>query len=133
MVFTTEGFLEVAIESWTEWDMNPRPLNSVQALYCGQNVVLLIFIYFSLYSCLMIFGWTAHCLRNIQIRSYFWSIFSCSQSTYRKKRTRKNSVFRHFSHSGNVCKWNGEIGFFDNILIHLIHIFKMSTNIWKTK
>ena len=29
MVFTTEGFFEVAIESWPEWDLNPRPLNSV--------------------------------------------------------------------------------------------------------
>ena len=28
-VFTTDGFLEVAIESWPEWDLNPRPLNSV--------------------------------------------------------------------------------------------------------
>ena len=27
-----EGFLEVAIESWPEWDLNPRPLNSVQTL-----------------------------------------------------------------------------------------------------
>ena len=25
-------FLEVAIESWSEWDLNPRPLNSVQML-----------------------------------------------------------------------------------------------------
>ena len=32
MVFTTEGFWEVAIESWGEWDLNPRPLNSVQTL-----------------------------------------------------------------------------------------------------
>ena len=32
MVFTTEGFLEVAIESWPEWDLKPRPLNSVQTL-----------------------------------------------------------------------------------------------------
>ena len=32
MVFITEGFLEVAIESWSEWDLNPRPLNSVQTL-----------------------------------------------------------------------------------------------------
>ena len=30
MVFTTEGLFEVAIESWPEWDLNPRPLNSVQ-------------------------------------------------------------------------------------------------------
>ena len=32
MLFTTEGFLEVAIESRPEWDLNPRPLNSVQTL-----------------------------------------------------------------------------------------------------
>ena len=31
-VFTTKGFFEVAIESWLEWDLNPRPLNSVQTL-----------------------------------------------------------------------------------------------------
>ena len=28
MVFTTEGFFEVAIESWRGWYLNPRPLNS---------------------------------------------------------------------------------------------------------
>ena len=33
MVLTTEGFFEVAIESWPEWDLNPRPPNSVQTLY----------------------------------------------------------------------------------------------------
>ena len=34
MVFTTEGFCEVAIEieSWSEWDLNPQPLNSAQTL-----------------------------------------------------------------------------------------------------
>ena len=32
VVFTTKGFLEVTIESWPEWDLNPRPLNSVQTL-----------------------------------------------------------------------------------------------------
>ena len=32
MVFITEGFFEVAIESWPEWDLNPRPLNSAQTL-----------------------------------------------------------------------------------------------------
>ena len=54
MVFTTEGFFEVAIESWPEWNLNLRPLNSVQEfnfklfhltaqymlkgrLYCGIN------------------------------------------------------------------------------------------------
>ena len=32
MVFTTEGFLEVAIESCPEWYLNPRPLNFFQTL-----------------------------------------------------------------------------------------------------
>ena len=32
MAFITEWFLEAAIESWPEWDLNPRPLNSVQTL-----------------------------------------------------------------------------------------------------
>ena len=32
MVFTTEGFFEIAIESWSEWDLSPRPLNSVETL-----------------------------------------------------------------------------------------------------
>ena len=32
MVFITEVFFEVAIESWPEWDLNPQPLNSVQTL-----------------------------------------------------------------------------------------------------
>ena len=31
-VFPTEGFLEVGIESWPEWDSNPPPLSSVQTL-----------------------------------------------------------------------------------------------------
>ena len=30
MVFNTEGFYEVAIENWPEWNLNPRPLNSIQ-------------------------------------------------------------------------------------------------------
>ena len=32
MVFTTEGLFEVATESWPEWDLDPRPLNSIQML-----------------------------------------------------------------------------------------------------
>ena len=32
IVFSTDGFFEVAIESWPEWDLDPRPLNSIQTL-----------------------------------------------------------------------------------------------------
>ena len=34
-----------------------------------------------------------HCVKNVQIRSYFWS-------KYRKIRSRYNTVFGHFSRSG---------------------------------
>ena len=32
MVFTSDRFSEVATKSWPEWNLNPRPLNSVQTL-----------------------------------------------------------------------------------------------------
>ena len=39
------------------------------------------------------------CLKSVQIRGYFWSLFSCARTEYRKIRTRNNSVFGHFSGS----------------------------------
>ena len=32
MVFITEGFFELAIESWPDWDLNPQAMNSAQML-----------------------------------------------------------------------------------------------------
>ena len=32
MVVTTEQFLEIAIESWSEGDLNPRPMSPVQTV-----------------------------------------------------------------------------------------------------
>ena len=52
-------------------------------------------------------------MKSAQIRSYFWSVFSCIrteyrdlhiQSEYRKIRTRNNSVFGHFSRSERLPK-----------------------------
>ena len=40
-----------------------------------------------------------HCVKCVQIRSYFWSVFSCIRTEYRKIRTRNNSLFGHFSRS----------------------------------
>ena len=37
-------------------------------------------------------SWNDHCVKSVQIQSYFWS-------EYRKFWTRNNSVFGHFSHS----------------------------------
>ena len=36
-------------------------------------------------------------MKSVQIWSCFWSVFSRIQSEYEKRRTRKNSVFGHFS------------------------------------
>ena len=34
-----------------------------------------------------------HCVKSVQIRSYFWSVFFCIRTEYRKIRTRNNSAF----------------------------------------
>ena len=39
----------------------------------------------------------SHCVKSVEIRSFFWSVFSCIRTEHRKVRSRKNSVFRHFS------------------------------------
>ena len=33
-----------------------------------------------------------HCVKSVQIRRFFWSVFSCIQSKYRKLLTRKSSI-----------------------------------------
>ena len=46
-----------------------------------------------------------HCVKSVQIRSFFWSVFSRIQSECGKIRTRKNSVFGHAVYdSRNVSK-----------------------------
>ena len=40
-----------------------------------------------------------HCVKYVQIRSFFWSVFSRIQCDYGKTWTRKNSIFGHFLHS----------------------------------
>ena len=61
--------------------------------YCQQSH------YSGQYNCFSKYFHDSHCLKSFQIRIYFWSVFSCIQTEYRKIRTRKNSVFGHFSHS----------------------------------
>ena len=59
------------------------------------------------FSCVIANGLRSHCMESVQIRSFFWSIFSCIRTEYsvnlliqsecRKTRTRRNSVLGHFS------------------------------------
>ena len=60
------------------------------------------FYLISLYShtsvCLLLYFnvmWWTHCVKSIQTRSFFWSVFSPNG----KIQTRKNSLFGHFSRS----------------------------------
>ena len=43
-------------------------------------------------------------VKIVQILRFFWSVFPCIQSEYRKIRTIKNSIFGHFSRSEYLAK-----------------------------
>ena len=40
-----------------------------------------------------------HCVKSVQIWSFFWSVFYLIRMEYGKIGTRKNSVYEHFSRS----------------------------------
>ena len=50
-------------------------------------------------------GGGIHCVKSVQMLSFFQSVFSCIQFEYMKIRTRENSVFGHFPRSDNVLCW----------------------------
>ena len=47
-----------------------------------------------------------HCMKSVQIKSCFWSVFSYIRTEYRKVGTRNNFVFEHFSRSDDGNKSN---------------------------
>ena len=63
MVFTTEGFLEVAIESGPEWNLNPRPLDKRETKKNYKIVVTLSFMFNQFSNCLNI-------SQNIHLQDY---------------------------------------------------------------
>ena len=65
-----------------------------------QNIFMIVSMFLSLHHwALNIF----HPVKSIQIRSFFWAVFSCIQTEYRKIRTRKISILGHFSRG--VFNW----------------------------
>ena len=91
------------------------PLNCVHEIWISEHCVnyqyffktsvhpvCLLTLSFSPISISNSFIWSDHCVKNVQIRSYIWSVFSCIQFKYRKIRIRNNSVFGHFSRSGSL-------------------------------
>ena len=63
MVFTTEGFLEVTIESWPEWNLNPRPLDKRETKKNYKIAVTLSFMFNQFPNCLNI-------SKNIHLQDY---------------------------------------------------------------
>ena len=62
------------------------------------------------------YWWKVHYVKDVQIRSYFWS-------EYGKIRTRKNSTFKHFSHSGkrdNIIVWHTVIAWLTLMIYRFI-------------
>ena len=43
-------------------------------------------------------------MKSLPLWCFFWSVFSCTQTEYRKVRTRKKSVFGQFSRSDGPAK-----------------------------
>ena len=78
-----------------------------------------------------------HCVKSVQIRSYFWSLTSCILTEYLKIRTRNNSVFGHFSHSAMFISVSNKSiitkilkNVFSYTICVLIYFFLYSNYVW---
>ena len=63
-------------------------------------------------------------MKSVQIRSFFWSVFSCIRTEYRKIKTRKNSMFGRFSCSV-LCYFSENLRPFP--LMHCIRLLIMTS------
>ena len=94
--FLMENLIVCAVKGYT-FEVDVKYLKKLHKLHSDLKFLLEIMNFmkklnYNLYS-------KENCVKNIQIRRYFCSVFSCIQSEYRKIRTRNNSVFGHFSRS----------------------------------
>ena len=64
-----------------------------------------------------------HCMKSVQIRSFSWSVFYCIQFVYKKIRTRKKSIFGHFSRSASVLNYELKIQISTDIFFLEIYNF----------
>ena len=75
-----------------------------------------------------------HCVKSVQIWSFFWYVFSYILSEYRKIRTGKKSVFGHFSRSYYLKKtWKPVICYlkFQNSRSSKKKKKKTTTDVWQ--
>ena len=71
-----------------------------------------------------------HCMKSVQIQSFFCFVFSYVRTEYREIRTRKNSVFRQFS-SSNLDQKNTRRKSWKNTFITYAYIFTANVPILK--
>ena len=69
-------------------------------------------------------NWIVYCVKSVQIRSFFWSVFNSIRAECGKIRTRKNSVFGHFSRSG----MEETSYFFDHLILNLKNVCNGGTS-----
>ena len=87
------------------------------------QIILVIHPYLNSLSRKRAMGWLKirHCVKSVQIRSFFWSAFSFIWTEYRKIWTRKNSVFGNFSCSEKTAKLLDRLCNFDlKIIYHVL-------------
>ena len=75
-------------------------ISSTISLICIMRCICIIRIMVSWTIRTREWGEYVHCAKSIQIRIFFWSVFYCTRTEYRKIQTRKNSVVGHFWRSG---------------------------------
>ena len=107
MVFTTEGFSEVAIESWPEWDLDPQPLNSTQILYI--YIIYILHMYIYIYVCIGFCSY--HCKGRFSLKLTgwkevlhlkFWAVLSWFEITAQQKE--KNLKYFNFFCLNSIWK-----------------------------
>ena len=74
MVFTTEGFFKIATESWPEWDLNPRPQNSV--IFILHNTLHTGFCYIYIYCIALTVDWK-------ELNKETCSMYVCLQNNFK--------------------------------------------------
>ena len=78
---------------------------NVHKYYSHFFIFLLPIILFFFFEFLIFFE-SIHCVQGVQIRSFFWSVFSRIRTECGKIRARKNSAFGHFSRSDCIANWD---------------------------
>ena len=95
---------------------------------CNRNACRLVFRIFEyvIWFC-WVFTERVHCMESAQMRSYIWSVLSCThiQSEYRKIRTRNNSLFGHFSRTGGI------IDYWYSVIIDYLNAFGHLLDFWR--